>query len=64
MTISFDDQQHAFNTLQHLHAVVQRTPGSKPATPYASFLASPASNIAGNVPERADVTFSAILGYN
>jgi len=39
--------------------VADRVPSS-----YRSFLASSLSTIAANVPERADVSSSAILGYN
>lgn len=40
------------------------THGSKQSSSYSKLLEVPTSIIAGNVPERADATDAAILGYN
>ncbi|RQR32732.1 hypothetical protein DIE23_15520 [Burkholderia sp. Bp9143] len=59
------------NTLaRHVATGQPRLPGaandsaSTPASSYAKLLEGPVSKIAGNVPERADATSVAILGYN
>lgn len=63
MNNSFSD----FNYLSNIAHDVKQAPAhprSQSSSPYKAFLASPFSAIACNVPERADVTFAAILGYN
>jgi hypothetical protein len=63
MNNSFSDFNY-FSNIAHDMKQVPAHPRSQSSSPYKAFLASPFSAIACNVPERADVTFAAILGYN
>ena len=45
-------------------SVVVSSKGIRPATAYASLLASPLALLAGHVMDRPDVQSIAILGYN
>ncbi|AMV48353.1 hypothetical protein [Paraburkholderia caribensis] len=56
--------EHLFSAAQSMQPYASAHLVAKSASTYKVSLASPFSAIAGNVPERPDVAFSAILGYN
>lgn len=58
------DHEHVCTVAQSIQPSAPTYLVAKSASTYKELLSSPFSAIASNVPERADATFAAILGYN
>jgi hypothetical protein len=65
MNHSFDDAEDARQAdFQPRRSACASVSAQKRISSYSKLLEGPVSVIAGNVPERADATSVAILGYN